>query len=68
MEKRFIGARPSHLVAETVQGLVPLAPLLVTQNTGIGFIAAINAPQKYGLAVMKWNNSVYGYLDNDFHK
>jgi VIT1/CCC1 family predicted Fe2+/Mn2+ transporter len=29
------------LVAETVGGLVPLAPLLVTQNTRIGFIAAI---------------------------
>ena len=29
------------IVAETVGGLVPLAPLLVTQNIGIGFIAAI---------------------------
>jgi len=29
------------MVAETVGGLVPLAPLLVTQNTRTGFIAAI---------------------------
>ena len=45
------------MVAETVGGLVPLAPLLFTQNIGIGFIAAIIVTFSALFAIGVWKTT-----------